>query len=56
MSLLKKYTGVFWIVNIYVYKDKFDLKAPFFTEEYQEIDKEVYKKYSLRSWLKEIFS
>ena len=42
--------------NIYVYKDKFDLKAPFFTEEYQEIDKEVYKKYSLRSWLKEIFS
>lgn len=21
MSLLKKYTGVFWIVNIYVYKE-----------------------------------
>lgn len=40
--------------NIYVYKGKIDLDDVFFKEEYKEVDKEVYEKYSLRSWLKEI--
>ena len=40
--------------NIYVYKEKIDLENVFFKKEYKEVDKEVYKKYSLRSWLEEI--
>ena len=40
--------------NIYVYDGKIDLKNIFFTHEYKEVSKEVYEKYSLRSWLKEI--
>lgn len=40
--------------NIYVYEGNIDLENVFFKEEYREVDKEVYKKYSLRSWLKEI--
>lgn len=40
--------------NIYVYKGKMNLDDVFFKEEYQEVDEEVYEKYSLRSWLKEI--
>lgn len=40
--------------NIYVYEGKIDLENVFFTHEYKEISKEVYEKYSLRSWLKEI--
>ena len=42
--------------NIYVYKDKIDLNCTFFKKNYKDIDKEVYEKYSLKSWLKEIFS
>lgn len=37
--------------NIYIYKGKFDLNDLFFTSPYQEIDNDIYKKYSLRSWL-----
>ncbi|WP_270490586.1 hypothetical protein [Holdemanella porci] len=40
--------------NIYVYEGKIDLENVFFTHEYKEVSKEVYEKYSLRSWLKEI--
>lgn len=42
--------------NIYVYTqgDIIDLNASFFTEEYHELDKTIYEKYSLRSWLKTI--
>lgn len=41
--------------NIYIYKDGFDKSSPFFTKPYSEVDKDVYYKYSLRNWLKEIF-
>lgn len=38
--------------NIYVYDGgDFDYNSPFFTNEYTEIDEDIYKKYSLRSWL-----
>lgn len=40
--------------NIYVYEGKIDLENVFFTHEYKEVSREVYEKYSLRSWLKEI--
>lgn len=40
--------------NIYVYEGKIDLENVFFTHEYKEVSEEVYEKYSLRSWLKEI--
>lgn len=40
--------------NIYVYKGKVDLNDIFFKSEYKEIEKTVYEKYSLRSWLSEI--
>lgn len=40
--------------NIYVYKGNIDLEDVFFKEDYKEVDKEVYEKYSLRNWLKEI--
>lgn len=42
--------------NIYVYKGGFDKKSPFFTKPYFEVDKDIYEKYALRNWLKEIFS
>ncbi len=37
--------------NVYVYNGEFNLKSAFFTEPYKEIEDEVYKKYSLRSWI-----
>ncbi len=40
--------------NIYLYQGNMDFDNVFFKEEYQEVDKEVYEKYSLSSWLKEI--
>lgn len=40
--------------NIYVYNGSFDLKAPFFTKPYKEIEPIIYEKYSLRNWLKEL--
>ena len=41
--------------NIYVYDGKsFDFESPFFKETYKEIDKEVYEKYSLRNWIREM--
>lgn len=40
--------------NIYVYKGKIDLSDIFFEEDYKAVDQEIYEKYSLRSWLKEI--
>lgn len=42
--------------NIYVYDGKVDLENIFFTSEYFEIDYEIYKKYSLENWLKEILN
>ena len=40
--------------NIYVYEDGFDKDSIFFKCEYEEIDKDIYEKYSLKSWLKEM--
>lgn len=40
--------------NIYVYTGKIDLDDVFFREEYKEVNQEIYMKYSLRNWLKEI--
>lgn len=40
--------------NIYVYEGKIDLENVFFKEDYIDVEKEVYEKYSLRSWLKQI--
>lgn len=42
--------------NVYIYDGKIDLNNPFFTEEYKEIDRNIYEKYALRNWLKEIVS
>lgn len=42
--------------NIYVYEGMFDFSSKFFTKEYVELDKDVYKKYSLKSWLTEILA
>ncbi len=40
--------------NIYVYNGKFDFNDVFFTKKYKEIDTNVYKKYSLKNWIKTI--
>ena len=40
--------------NIYIYDGKIDLEDVFFKEEFKEIDKEIYEKYSLKNWLDEI--
>lgn len=40
--------------NIYVYKGAFDLNNVFFKSEYKEISENIYKKYSLKSWLRQI--
>lgn len=40
--------------NVYLYDGEIDLDNVFFKDEYQDVEKEIYEKYSLRSWLKEI--
>lgn len=40
--------------NIYLYDGKFDLENDFFRKEYKELEEEIYKKYSLKSWLNEL--
>lgn len=40
--------------NIYVYRGNFDFSAPFFTSSFKDIDDNIYRKYALRNWLKEI--
>lgn len=40
--------------NIYVYNGFIDLNAKFFKKPYTEIDVDVYRKYSLNSWLNEL--
>lgn len=42
--------------NIYVYDGHVDLESVFFTKPYVDINEEIYKKYSLRSWLSELLS
>lgn len=42
--------------NIYVYDGKIDYNNVFFRKDYRELDEEIYKKYSCRSWLSEILS
>lgn len=37
--------------NVYVYNGRFDYDDIFFNSSYQEIDEDIYQKYSLRSWL-----
>lgn len=41
-------------IYIYIYNGKIDLDNIFFKENYKELSKEIYDKYSLRNWLKEI--
>ena len=41
--------------NIYIYDSEFDFTDEFFTYEYQELPEEIYQKYSLRGFLKQIF-
>ena len=39
--------------NIYVYNGgEFDYKSPFFTKPYKQLEEKIYKKYSLKNWLK----
>lgn len=40
--------------NIYVYKGDFDLSHPFFTTDYEEIDRAILEAYSLNTWLKTV--
>ena len=40
--------------NIYVYDGQVDLNNVFFKSEYVDVESEIYKKYSLRSWLSKI--
>ena len=42
--------------NIYVYDNKFDFSDIFFKSNYEEIDNDIYKKYSLRNWLNELLN
>ncbi|MEG0408092.1 MAG: hypothetical protein RR623_04390 [Bacilli bacterium] len=42
--------------NIYIYSGEIDFNDIFFKTDYVEIEKKVYYKYSLNSWLKEILS
>lgn len=42
--------------NIYVYDNKFDFNDIFFKSNYEEIDNDIYKKYSLRNWLNELLN
>ena len=42
--------------NVYVYNSGFDLNNVFFKSPYQEIEDEIYKKYSLESWLKTLLN
>lgn len=42
--------------NIYVYNGDFDYSSKFFSESYVELPDEIYCKYSLNNWLKEILS
>lgn len=42
--------------NIYVYDSKLDIDNVFFSSDYVEIDRNVYEKYSLNNWLKEILN
>ena len=42
--------------NVYVYNGGFDSNNVFFKSPYQEIEDEIYKKYSLESWLKTLLN
>lgn len=42
--------------NIYVYEGEFDYSSSFFHSPYMPLEKEIYEKYSLRSWLKTILA
>ena len=42
--------------NIYVYNEGFDFESVFFKEEYVDVEKEVYEKYTLRNWLKKVLN
>lgn len=42
--------------NIYIYDGCIDINHVFFRKPYVELEENIYKKYSLRSWLKEIMS
>ena len=41
--------------NILVYDGKIDKNSPFFKEEYEELPDSIYRKYSLRNWLRTMF-
>lgn len=41
--------------NIYIYDGEFDFENEFFKAPYEDVNKEIYEKYSLRGFLKQIF-
>ena len=41
--------------NIYIYDGEFDFENEFFKSDYEELPKDIYEKYSLRGFLKQIF-
>ena len=40
--------------NIYIYNGNIDMENIFFKEAYVDIEKDIYEKYSIKNWLKEI--
>ena len=42
--------------NIYVYEDNIDKDSIFFNSDYEDIDKNIYDKYSLTNWIKFIIN
>lgn len=42
--------------NILIYDENIDFNSEFFVSEYEELPKNIYEKYSLRNWLKEIIN
>lgn len=42
--------------NILIYDENIDFNSEFFLSEYEELPKDIYEKYSLRNWLKEIIN
>ena len=42
--------------NIYVYNGSFDFTSPFFKSPYVDVNSDIYEKYALRNWLKDILA
>ncbi len=40
--------------NIYIYDGKFDFNNTFFLQQYKELPKDIYEKYSINSWVRQL--